>query len=61
MSTSGNNKSKNAKRREKAREKKLNDLVEERKKHENEHQKVDPVVALKKQLAEAKSNEVSRI
>ena len=58
MSTSGNNKSKNAKRREKAREKKLNELVEERKKYEEEHQKVDPVLALKQQLAEAKSNGV---
>jgi hypothetical protein len=53
---------KNAKRREKARAKKLNDLVDGRRKYEEEHvPKVDPVVAVKEQLANAKATGVRSI
>lgn len=50
--------SKNAKRREKARDKKLNQLVEERKKEERSAVRVDPSIVIKQQLAEAKANGV---
>ena len=58
MSDTSKKLSKNAKRREKAREKKLSQLVEERKKEERTVVKVDPTIAVKQQLADAKANGV---
>ena len=58
MSETSKKLSKNAKRREKAREKKLTQLVEERKKEEETTVKADPTIAIKQQLAEAKANGV---
>ena len=58
MSDSSKKINKNAKRREKARDRKLKELVDERRKEEESNVKVDPTIAIKQQLAEAKADGV---